>query len=193
MSEANVKFIFEGKDWIIQFKTNEKMKYICQKYSTKVKINLDSLLFLYGGNKINFALNFESQANSLDKANKEMTVIVYKLETDDFACPKCGEKIKIKREKIDETLSSIKEIKDTIKGVKLNIKNIIKSSKNDSTNYQLKNIKKMLSMAIEDIRINNENIKNLFNDFDNLLIKNKIKKQIPNLVDDIKKNTKIII
>ena len=47
---------------------------------------------------------------------------------------------KNKKEKIDEILSSNKEIKDTINGLKLNIENIIRISSNDSINIQLKNI-----------------------------------------------------
>ena len=196
MSKAIVKFILDGVETIIQCKTNEKMRTVCQKYSTKVKINLDSLLFLYGGNQVNFDLNFESQLSSLDKKEKEMKILVCKIETNDFYCPQCGEKIKIKNEKIDKFISSIKEIKDTIKGIKINIKNIMQKTEDDSMYIQLKGIKKLLSVVIKDIKNYKEKLTNSFNNFDNLVIKNDIKKQIPKLTNDIKfehRNTDIYI
>ena len=62
MSEAIVKFIFEGDEMTIQCKKNEKMKSICQKYSGKIRINLNSLIFLYRRKQINFDLTFYCQA-----------------------------------------------------------------------------------------------------------------------------------
>ena len=61
MSEVNTIFNFEGREVIIQCSKNEKMKDICQRYSNKINININSLIFLYGGNQLNFNLNFNEQ------------------------------------------------------------------------------------------------------------------------------------
>ena len=59
MSKANAIFTLNGIDLKIQCKTDEKMKDICLKYASKIKTNINSLIFLYGGNQINkeFRLN----------------------------------------------------------------------------------------------------------------------------------------
>ena len=97
MLKANVIFNFEGIDLIVQCTTEDKMKDICQKYATKIETNINSLMFLYGGNQLNFNLSFKEQINSLDKDKNEMKVLVYKKEMDEIECPKCGEKIKLKK------------------------------------------------------------------------------------------------
>ena len=173
MSEANVKFIFEGREMMIQCKKEEKMREICQRYSIKLGINKNLLIFLYGGIQINSELSFESQANIIDKGKKEMNVLVIKNENDELICPKCGEKIKLNKEKIDEIILGNNEIKDSINGIKLNIENIIKTSSNELINFQLKNINKMLSLAYDDLKKNIEKIKNLLNES---LTNNEIKK-----------------
>ena len=101
MSEANTIFNFEGREVIIQCSKNEKMKDICQRYANKINININSLIFLYGGNQLNFNLNFNEQANIIDKEKNEMKVLVYKNENNEYICPKCGEKIKLNTEEID--------------------------------------------------------------------------------------------
>ena len=116
------------------------MRDICQKYATKQEINMNSLIFLYGENQINMELKFKEQANSIDRSNKEMRVLVYKKEIDGFVCPKCGEKIKLNTEKIDEIISSNGNIKDTIEGIKFSIDNVLRISTLNSVNIQLKNI-----------------------------------------------------
>ena len=63
MAEAKVIFTFEGSNITIQSSIEDKMKDICQKYATKLEKNLNSLLFLYGGNQLNFELRFKVQAN----------------------------------------------------------------------------------------------------------------------------------
>ena len=74
---------------------------------------------------MNMDLRFKEHANSIDKINNIMRVLVYIKEVDDYICPHCGEKIKIKTEKIDEIISSNNSIKDTIDGIKFNIDNVI--------------------------------------------------------------------
>ena len=164
MSKAIVIFTLEGNDLPIQCTTNDKIIDICQRYSTKIETNLNYLLFLYGGNQLNFELRFNEQANSIDKINNEMNVLVYKTINDSFLCPKCGEKIKYNREKIDELILSNNNIIDNINGTKLIIENMIKNSTINSMNIQLKNINIILNTINDDIKKNNENLKNLLND-----------------------------
>ena len=125
MDEAYVIFTLDGMDVIILCSFEEKMRDICQKYASKIEENLNSLAFLYGGNQINFELLFKNQANSLDKANKKMKVLVYKNEDDIINCPKCNEKIKLKMEKIDDIISSNNTILDTLNGIKVQLDNIV--------------------------------------------------------------------
>ena len=149
----------------IQCTKEEKMKSICQRYGTKLQRNINTLIFLYGGNQLNFELSFEEQASSLDRASKVMKVLVYTKENEEFTCPKCGEKVKLKTEKLDELISSNNNIKDKIEGIVFNLDMIIKSSSLINTmNNQLKNINFVLNTINEDIQKINEKIKNLLND-----------------------------
>ena len=174
MSEANIIFILESMNEIkIQCRKEEKMKDICLRYSTKLGKNINKLIFLYGGTQLNFELSFEKQANSKDKINNEMKVLVYYNEDDEFICPKCGEKIELNKEKIDEIIKSYNDIKDTIYGVKLNLDNIINNSAINAMNIQLKNINIILKTITEDINKSNEKLKNLLKDN---IIKNDISK-----------------
>ena len=94
MSEANVLFTLDGCDLIIQCSKEDKMRDICQKCATKVNENINSLVFLYGGDRINFEWKFKEQANSLDNDNNKMSILVYKSENED-SCVINGEKIKL--------------------------------------------------------------------------------------------------
>ena len=69
MSEANVVFALNGTNLIIQCSTEDKLKDICQKYSTQIKEKMNSLLFLYRENQVNFELSFKELANSFDRNN----------------------------------------------------------------------------------------------------------------------------
>jgi len=76
MEDTKVIFELDGNNLIIQCSSQDKMKDICQKYATKINKNKDSILFLYEGNKINFELTFSNQANSIDRNNGEMKILV---------------------------------------------------------------------------------------------------------------------
>ena len=136
-SEAKIIFNYEGKDITIQCSIEDKMKDICQKYVTKIESNINSLLFLYGGNQINMELKFKEQANLMDINRNEMKVLVYKNENDDITCPYCNKKIKL--EKIDDIILS----------------------NNNNISIQLKNINFLLNGVNEDINKNNTKLKNL--------------------------------
>ena len=84
MSNANVVFTLDGIDVTIQCSQDEKMRDICRRYANKIETNLSSLLFLYGGNKMNYELSFKDQINSIDKNNNIMKVLVYRTENDEL-------------------------------------------------------------------------------------------------------------
>ena len=172
MSQANAIFTLDSSNIIIiQCSKEERMRDICQRYAIKVNININSLIFLYGGSQINFELCFKDQVNSIDKNNNEMSILVYRKEIDGFICPKCGEKIKLDTKKIDEIIISNNNIKDAIDGIKINIENIIKNSLVNIVNIQLKNISTLLNNINEDIKKNNEKLEKLLNDFQNKNLK----------------------
>ena len=104
MSQAKVIFVYEGREVIIQCIKDEKMKDICQKYVNKINKDINSLVYLYGGNQLNFNLNYNEQANIIDKERNIMKVLVY--DNNEYICNKCGEKIKIKKEKVDNIILS---------------------------------------------------------------------------------------
>ena len=136
MSELKVIFNFKQNILIIQCSPEDKMRDICQRYSNKIGIHMNLLMFLYGGNQLNSELKFKEQANSFDKSNKEMNVLVIKNDLDSFTCPNCGEKIKLNTEKIDEIISSNNNINDNINGIKFIVDAVIKISTINTVNIQ---------------------------------------------------------
>jgi hypothetical protein len=127
MSNASVEFTFEGKVVKIQCSRDDKMKDICEKYANKIEINLNSLVFSYGGSHLNFQLKFKDQVNAIDKERNEISVLVYKKE-DEFSCHKSGEKLNLNSEEIKDINTSISNINDKEKDVKLTLENNIKKS-----------------------------------------------------------------
>ena len=155
MSEAKIIFNFEGISISIQCSNEDKIIDICQKYVTKIKRNINSLLFLYEGNEMNIELRFKEQANLKDINRNEMYISVYKKEYDEITCPHCNKKIKL--ENIDYLIISNDNIKDIINSIKFNIDNIIKLSTNNTITIQLKSINLLLNPINEDINKNNKN------------------------------------
>ena len=138
MQGPNVIFTLDGVDLSIQCNYNDVMKDICQRYVNKIKRDKNTLIFLYGGSQLNFNLKFKDIIT--DKERKEMKILVYSNETDEFICPKCGEKIKLNIEKIDDIISSINNLKETIGSAKLILENVIRISSVNDVNVQLKGI-----------------------------------------------------
>ena len=174
MSEAKVAFTLKDVELSIQCSTWDKMKDICQKYATKIGTNINSLIFLYGGNQLNFNLNFKDQANILDKISKEMHVLVYKNENHVFICPECGTHIKFDTKIVHDLILSNKNIKDSLMELKTQLDNVIsKNSTINLINIQLKNINIILDKLNEDIQKNSSKLQNLLNDLgENIAIKN---------------------
>ena len=75
---ALVNFIYEGIKTTISCLKEDKMKIICNKFTSKIKQNINSLYFVYDENQINYELTFYEQANSSDRLRLEMNILVYK-------------------------------------------------------------------------------------------------------------------
>ena len=50
MGNNNVIFTFDGREIAIQCSNDDKMRDVCQKFAVKAETNINSLIFLYGGN-----------------------------------------------------------------------------------------------------------------------------------------------
>jgi len=192
---SKVTFVFGGVEVIIQCTKEEKMKDICQRYANKIERNVNSLIFLYGGSNLNFELSFKDQANIMDKERNEMSVLVYKNENDEYICPKCGEKIKLNIK--DDIILSINNIKDVINGIKLSIDNIIRISKDNMINIQLKNVNYLILNTLNvDIKNINDKINNILSNNiiknDNINNNNYIIAKIEIKEEDVNKNIRIL-
>ena len=113
---AEVIFIYEGKSIIIQCDKCQKMMDICENLSNKLNIDINSLVFLYGGGQ----LNLEKKLNEISKDNK-IKILVY--NNDIEICPKCRRILN--NDKIDEIMLLNNNINDTLTGIKSQIENII--------------------------------------------------------------------
>ena len=76
MSEAKVIFTLDGVNLAIKFTTEDKMKDVCKSYSTKIYKDINSLLFLYELNKVNFKLSFKEHANFIDRNKYQMKILI---------------------------------------------------------------------------------------------------------------------
>ena len=117
-----VEFNYNGNISYIQCNSNDKMGNICQKFATKISIDINSVYFLYSGNKINNELTFHQTANIVDKGRNQMNVLVFPfdvsnpnenennniIESKEIICPKCGESIKINIEEYKISLYDCK-------------------------------------------------------------------------------------
>ena len=112
MSNARATFSFEGKEIKIQCFNEDKMKDICQKFANKIKKNLNSLLFIYGGDYINFDLSFKEQASIVDKERNEMSILAYKNEGEEnYIIAKIG----IKDEDVNKEIKIINSYENFIR------------------------------------------------------------------------------
>ena len=107
MSQGTVIFTYNGKQIVIPCVTNEKLNIICERFITKLQLDISkNYYYIYGGNIINKELNLEEQANNEDKKEKRMNILVFDemktiindniKEIREVLCPKCKENILIK-------------------------------------------------------------------------------------------------
>ena len=143
---AEVIFIYEGRSISIQCNKNQKMKDICNNLSIKINIDLNSLIFLYGGNK----LDLNKIYNEISKENR-INILVYKIENE--ICPKCGKILDNKI--INEIISLNNNNNISLTGLNIQIKNIMEDIINQKDiNYiysQLNNINIIISNINDNI------------------------------------------
>ena len=143
---AKVVFSFSGTEITIQCVKNDRMKDICNRFAAKMNMNMNSLLFLYGGNKINYGFTFIEQANSIDNNRNQMNILVYQKENEGLKCDKCGNLIRSSF--IDNIIKYINEQKDILTQMKNQINSIINSNNINDIIKKIKNIKIMLDNLV---------------------------------------------
>ena len=165
---SEIIFIYEQEPIKIQCNKNQKMEDICKSLSSKINVNLNSLIFLYGGKK----LNLEYKLNELTK-EKSIKILVSKIDIEnenENICSKCGKMINNKI--ISDILKLNNNINDTLKGIKIQIEHTMEDIKNkrdiNYINIQLKNI----IIIINNI---NDDLKKMNNDINKMNFNNDIK------------------
>ena len=167
---AKAFFLFNGKEIAIQCTKEDKMKEICNRFAIKVDININSLLFIYGGNKINYELAFNQQANSMDNNINQMKILVYKSENGGLKCKKCGEIIHL--DILDNIIKFNNEQKDTFIEMKEQLDNIIKLNNITDIMRKIKLIKLIIDNLISENEKKLKDIQNDINNNDNIKAKN---------------------
>ena len=175
---SSVIFEYRGIKTTIQCSNSDKMKDICNLYASKINKNISFLLFLYGGNCVNLELNFNEQANKIDRKRNEMNILVFNNDFE-LKCPKCGERINLEIydwiknfknneiEKLNELKSQIEILNNVldINRIRIKVKNInliitdmieeiVKSKNNDQ---------KYINKLDEKNNLNNSKNENLTN------------------------------
>ena len=171
----------DRKSISVQCNKNQKVKDICNNLSFKINTDINSLIFLYGGNKLDLNKIF----NEITKENK-INILVYKKENE--ICSKCG---KILDNKIIEEIISLNNNNNiSLTGLNIQIKNIMDDLMNlKDINYiysQLNNINviidninnniKKINNQLAQIKYNNNNNINNYNNKENKknILKNEI-------------------
>ena len=157
---AEAKFTYEGQDIIIQCTKNQKMKDICTNLSNKINVGLNSLVFLYGGGKLNQEKTFQE----LTKENR-ICILVDKYENEEI-CPKCGRILS--NDIINELVSSNNNIISSLSGIKGQIELIINNKVDiNFMNSQLKNVNILINNINEDIKKMNNKLNTIKLNFNN--------------------------
>ena len=104
MEEIN--FNYNGINTIIQCLNDDYFKDICKKFASKIQVDYDNLIFIYGGELLNLELKYNQIIKQLDI--NIINILVYDknstyinkneriIKSKDIICPKCGEICRIK-------------------------------------------------------------------------------------------------
>ena len=123
---AEVIFNYNGIDTSVQCKKNQNIKDICIKFCNKIQLNIDKMLFIYGGENINLDLSFDEVIKKTDKQRKKMNILVYNkdstivnknekiIKSKDVICPKCRELCFIEFDNYKIALKECKNNHETI-------------------------------------------------------------------------------
>ena len=139
---AKVVFSYIGMEIEIQCLKTDKMRDICNKFFTKINMNMNSLFFLYAGNKINYELSFIDQANSFDNNRNQMNILVYQNENYGLKCKKCGNILNFPF--LDNIIKYNKEQKKILIEIINQLNDIINLNNINDIIRKIKNIKLML-------------------------------------------------
>ena len=102
---TEIIFSFQNQTTIIQCKQEDSMKDICIKFANKIMRNVNELIFMYGGEKINLNSKFMEVSSEEDKKSGKMKIIadlkenIKKFEpiiSNEIICPKCKENCRFK-------------------------------------------------------------------------------------------------
>ena len=169
MSAVNVIFVLENINLTIECFKEDKMKNICQKLSTKLNKNINSLLFLYEDKRINFESSLENQVNSNDQKNNQIKINVVENKSD---CTNFNDYSKNNKfaGKINDIILCNNDIKGNINEIKLQIDNMINNSIFNSENNKLIGINNALNIIHEKIKKNNEKLLNLMGNDNSVII-----------------------
>ena len=130
------------------------MRDICTSLSIKINVVLNSLIFLYGGGKLNLDKTFQE----LTKENR-ISILVDKYENEEI-CPKCGRILN--NEIINEIISSNNNTNLSLIGIKRQIESIMTDINNNvditCINIQLQNINILINKINEDIKKRNNKL-----------------------------------
>ena len=151
MSAVNVIFVLENINLTLECFKEDKMKNICQKLSTKLNKNINSLLFLYEDKRINFESSLENQVNSNDQKNNQIKINVVENKSD---CTNFNDYSKNNKfaGKINDIILCNNDIKGNINEIKLQIDNMINNSIFNSENNKLIGINNALNIIHEKIK-----------------------------------------
>ena len=116
---VEVVFLYNNISTTIFSQENEKLKKICENFASQAKINKNSIFFSYNGYSgvlFNENLTFNQIANSIDKQERKMTILVNDIElmnenrkeivvgSESIVCPICGKNMKINMDNYKITL-----------------------------------------------------------------------------------------
>ena len=72
-----VEFQHKGATTFIQAIEEDKMRQVCNRFTQKSQIDINSLYFMYSGNIVNLDLSIEQLINKIDKERKIMSIIAF--------------------------------------------------------------------------------------------------------------------
>ena len=103
---TQLEFIYRDNTIIIHAEPEETMEKSIEKFLTKSNESKETLIFLYGGNKVKEESTFFEQANDIDKTRNKMSIIVVNYKESEkiinqkksrnIICPECKQNIRIK-------------------------------------------------------------------------------------------------
>ena len=109
---ASIIFSYDGRETTIQCQAQDKMNDICQKFASKINVDINQIYFISGGNKLNLELSFSQLVNSIDKDSNIIKILVCDKtkniskenlkKSKEIICPECNKNslIQIKDYKI---------------------------------------------------------------------------------------------